>query len=479
MFHILNTSMADINIVVALTKNAKINITNLSWLCPEHFHKMIKLTKDSIVVMGRNTWESLPEGYDDFDDRKNIVVTTRSAAFSPQKNTMFVSPKDIDKYIVTNKPVFVIGGASLFAMFIQRAQHIYATILEADRIELEETSERIEEFPLKEFMNFKIVEFYPVSGNGKFRHVTYERIRNGQYNHDEFQYLDLLRDIYENGKSRDDRTKIGTRAVFGRQIRFNIADSVPLITTKHVGWKSVVKELLWFIKGETDSKTLEQQGVNIWKSNSTREFLDNRGLHHYSEGDIGPMYGFNWRHLGARYNGTAHEYSGNGFDQLQWLIHSLKTDPYSRRHMITTFNPLVVDQGVLAPCHGIVTQFFVEDDIDSSSSIKHLSCHVYNRSQDTFLGMTWNIFSYAVFTHIVAKFTGMKPKELVISTGDTHIYTNHLEQCKMQLSRTPLPFPRLVINDRVVDKGIDNITIDDFDLIGYMCHSAIKAPMAV
>ena len=454
-----------LNLIVAFDKHASIHF-DVAQVCPEHFHRFAQLTKGAIVIMGRQTWASLPDGYELLEDRTNLVLTTRTNAFSPLKHTRFVSPKDIDTYITTHKDVFVLGGASMFAMFASRAQRIYAT-----HIEKVNAKGDVEQFPVRELEHFKIVAYDPMSCQ-TYRFVTYER---SSKKHGEYAYLDLLSNVYTNGKQRVDRTTIGTQAVFGRQMRFDISESVPLLTTKQLGWKSVVRELLWFMKGHTDSKMLEAQGVNIWRANSTREFLDGRGLHNYQEGDIGPMYGFNWRHLGATYEGATADYTNKGHDQLAWLINSLKQDPYSRRHMITTFNPLVVDHGVLAPCHGIIAQFFVED----SQCGKTLSCHVYNRSQDTFLGMSWNIFSYAVMTHLIAKLVDMTPNELIISTGDTHIYTNHLEQSALQLKRTPMPFPVLVIHDRVKNKSLDDITIDDFDLIGYMSHPAIRAPMAV
>jgi len=308
----------------------------------------------------------------------------------------------------------------------------------------------------------------------KYRHITFSY----GCGHDEHKFLDLLKDILENGNKRDDRTCVGTISVFSRQLRFDISRSLPVLTTKFVPWKMVLKELLWFLRGETDSKTLEAQGVHIWKGNSTREFLDNRKLHHYRDGDIGPMYGFAWRHWGSSYEGCDANYSGEGFDQIAELIKGLKSDPFSRRHLLTTFNPADVEKSALAPCHGVATMFYVEQD-KSGESKGHLSCHVVCRSSDTFLGLSFNIASYAMLACIIAKKCDMKPKELIVSTGDTHIYNTHIEQVNLQLSRSPLPFPVLEISDAVREKAFEDITVEDFEVVGYIHHPTIKAPMAV
>lgn len=434
----------------------------------EYFKRVSMLTKDAGLVMGRNTWDALNEEVlAIITSATRVIVLTTRPTFTNKPNVVFATPKTLDTILQPFSDVFVLGGESIYAMFIGRAQRIYASIEDAAP-----PSTSLSTFLMNHLQDFEIVHYSDA------KHVIYERCSPSRM-HGEYVYLNLLGDIYNTGKIREDRTKVGTVSVFGRQMRFDISKSVPLLTTKQLGWKSVVRELLWFIKGQTDSKLLEAHKVNIWKENTTREFLEKRGLTEYQEGDIGPMYGFQWRHMGAEYKGANHDYSNKGHDQIKWLLDSLRTDPYSRRHMITTFNPVVVDKGVLAPCHGIVAQFYVEDAIQGGP--KYLSCHVYNRSQDTFLGMSWNIFSYAVLTYIIAKFVNMRPKELVMSTGDTHIYSNHLEQCKVQMARTPFPFPVLTIKDTVISKpnGIDDLTIDDFDLVGYVSHPALKAPMAV
>ena len=479
-----------ISIIATISKNAGVGY-DVSQFPLDYFHRIDILTEDGVLVMGRITWDALPEDVitllcNPYSNRTILVLTTRTTFHfnmdKMQNIVKFVSPKNIDDVLTKkqHKDVFILGGESLYAMFIDRAQRIYASI----QVQAVQAGGM---FPIQGLKNFHIVHYSDPT------HIVYERITSckDHNNHGEHAYLNILTDILNEGKAREDRTKVGTVAVFGRQMRFDISKSVPLLTTKAMGWKSIIEELLWFLQGKTDSKILENKKINIWKGNTTREFLDNRGLHSYEEGDTGPMYGFQWRHMGAEYKGAAHDYktpTHQGHDQIAWLINQLRTDPYNRRHMITTYNPLDVEKGVLAPCHGIVVQFYVEDVVKENQSKhtifdnrKRLSCHVYNRSQDSFLGMPYNIFSYAVLVHIIAKFTDMKPCELIISTGDTHIYSNHMEQCQEQIKRTPMPFPVLNIKDAVLKKsnGIDDLTIDDFELIGYISHPAIRAPMAV
>lgn len=293
--------------------------------------------------------------------------------------------------------------------------------------------------------------------------------------HQEYQYLNLLSKILEHGKKRDERTGTGTLSMFGQQLRFDISDSIPVLTTKFVPWKSCIRELLWFLSGNTDATILQRQGVRIWDGNTSRQFLDNRGLYHYPEGDVGATYGHCWRHFGAKYQTCHHDYTGQGFDQISYIINELKTNPTSRRIFMSSWNPPALHEMSLPPCH-LSAQFYVEFDEDGT---KHLSCQMYQRSVDTFLGCPWNIMSYSVLTYILAIITDMKPKELIMCLGDVHIYCNHVEQVQEQLKRMPFPFPKLIINHEIKNKKIEDISIDDFQLLNYQFHPAIKATMAI
>jgi thymidylate synthase len=286
---------------------------------------------------------------------------------------------------------------------------------------------------------------------------------------DEEGYVNLLRKILEEGSEKEDRTGVGTLSLFGAQLRFNLEDQFPLLTTKKMFTKGIIHELLWFIRGSTDSKILEQEKVNIWKANTTREFLDKRGLADYEVGDLGPMYGFQWRHFNASYKGCDKNYSGQGVDQLTRVVNEIKSNPDSRRLLMTTFNPESLDQSCLMPCHGIAVQFYVNKG--------ELSCHMYQRSVDYCCGLPYNITSYSLLTYMIAQVTGLKPKELIISMGDTHIYKSHIENARIQADRIPMQFPTLTLNS--TKKGIEDFEFTDFEIKDYDCHPALKYEMAV
>jgi len=283
-------------------------------------------------------------------------------------------------------------------------------------------------------------------------------------------YINLLRKVLEEGDERKDRTGVGTLGIFGGQLRFELeGGQLPLLTTKKVYTKGILKELLWFIRGCTDSKELEEDGVNIWKANTSREFLDKRGLEEYREGDLGPMYGFQWRHYNAEYKGCRADYRGKGYDQLEKLIASIKTNPESRRLLMTTYNPADLKESCLMPCHGIAVQFYVNKN--------KLSCHMYQRSVDYCCGLPYNIGSYSLLTHMIAQVTGLEAKELIISMGDIHVYKTHVENARIQVDRIPYRKPKVVIkNERT---SIDEFEYKDFEIREYEHHGPLKYEMAV
>jgi len=262
------------------------------------------------------------------------------------------------------------------------------------------------------------------------------------------QYLDLLKDILDNGARKTDRTGTGTLSVFGRQLRFDLAEGFPLVTTKRLHLKSIIYELLWFLKGDTNIKYLKDNGVSIWD-----EWAD-------ANGDLGPVYGSQWRSWPAP--------DGRHIDQITQVLNQIKSKPDSRRHIVTAWNPAEVDSMALPPCHALF-QFYVADG--------RLSCQLYQRSCDTFLGLPFNIASYALLTHMVAQQCDLEPGDFVWTGGDTHLYLNHLEQTNLQLSRQPFPLPKLVIK-RKPDSLFD-YQFGDFEIVNYQYHSSIKAPIAV
>lgn len=262
------------------------------------------------------------------------------------------------------------------------------------------------------------------------------------------QYLDLLREIRDNGVTKTDRTGVGTKSIFGHQMRFNLQDGFPLLTTKKVFLKGIIYELLWFLKGDTNIKFLTDHNVHIWD-----EWADENG-------DLGYVYGKQWRSWEAT--------DGRVIDQISQVVDLIKNHPNSRRILVTAWNPAEIDKMALPPCHCLF-QFYVADG--------KLSCQLYQRSADTFLGVPFNIASYALLTMMLAQVCGLEPGEFIHTTGDTHIYLNHLEQVNEQLSREPRPLPKMIINPDV--KSIFDFKYEDFKLEGYDPYPAIKAPVAV
>ena len=264
----------------------------------------------------------------------------------------------------------------------------------------------------------------------------------------ERQYLELLGHVLERGARKTDRTGTGTLSLFGRQLRFDLRESFPLLTTKKLHVKSILYELLWFLRGDTNVRWLQERGVSIWD-----EWADENG-------ELGPVYGYQWRHWRTP--------DGREIDQISNLIASLKTKPDSRRHLVTAWNPADVDKMALPPCHALF-QFWVAEG--------RISCQMYQRSADLFLGVPFNIASYSLLTLMVAQVTSLQPGEFILTLGDAHLYLNHLEQAREQLSRTPRPFPRMRLNP--ARRELLDFQFEDFTLEGYEPHPHIKAAVAV
>ncbi len=278
-------------------------------------------------------------------------------------------------------------------------------------------------------------------------------------------YLDLLKNVLENGENRSDRTGVGTRGIFGAQIRFDLSKGFPLVTTKKVHTRSIIQELLWFIGGHTDNGWLRERGVTIWDEWSTAEQCARFGRR---EGDLGPIYGHQWRNFGATKNADG-SFARDGVDQIASLIAEIKRNPSSRRLIVSGWNPGEADKVALPPCHTLF-QFYVSGD-------SKLSCQLYQRSADLFLGVPFNIASYSLFTHMIAQVCGLDVGDFVHTFGDAHIYNNHFEQVKLQLSREPRALPTLKLNPEVED--IFAFRYEDITIEHYDPHPGIKAPVAV
>lgn len=425
------------------------------------------------VIMGRRTFESME--CRPLKNRINFVLTSQQ---NYCKSGNIIVCSSLNHAI--NHPAyqgcdkaFIIGGSSLYreAMDHELCDRVYVTEVDKE-FEYDTTFPEIKDnFALED-------EKLLLSRTGiNLNFKTYKNMYDIQS--DENQYLTLVKDIMERGEVKTGRNG-DVVSLFGPQHIFDLQKGFPLLTTKRMFFSGIIKELLFFLRGETDAKILDSDGVKIWNGNTTREFLDDRGLTHYKEGDMGPMYGWNWRHFGTSYSGCDADYTDRGYDQLKYLIDDLINNPSSRRLLLTTYDPSKVSESVLAPCHGITIQFYVREG-------KFLDCKMYQRSVDVALGYPFNIASYALLVHILCHVTGYQPGKLVMTLGDTHIYKQHIDKVKNQLDRVPYQFPQLHISKTMENvntkdiasilKFIEELKPDDFEINGYKYYPGIKMDM--
>ncbi|KAG2489029.1 hypothetical protein HYH03_012467 [Edaphochlamys debaryana] len=513
-------------VVVAATPSMGIGKDGkMPWDLPgdmAYFKQLTSSTRDSsrqnVVIMGRNTWQSIPAKFRPLKGRLNIVL---SRAFAePDENSSAAinsnngqspakaAPKAADPVKAAEQhgsalapgvlgagsldaaldllsqeqlrdkveSVFVIGGGQVYEECLRHPNCTAVHLTQIGRAYECDTF-----FPRPDPAAFGVWSASdPLSdakSDTRYTFLCYTRRDLAAppalpacmaSRHDETQYLELVRELVDHGVFRPDRTGTGTFSRFGRMARYNLRHTFPLLTTKRVFWKGVAEELLWFVSGSTNANELRDKGIHIWDGNSSREFLDGRGLGHREVGDLGPVYGFQWRHFGAPYKDMHADYTGQGVDQLRYIIDTIRRDPNDRRMLLSAWNPAALHEMALPPCH-MFCQFYVADG--------ELSCLMYQRSCDVGLGVPFNIASYALLTRLVAQVTGLQPGELVHCMGDTHVYANHVEPLREQLKNAPRHFPTLKINPAKTD--IDSFTFDDFELEGYNPHKAIKMQMAV
>lgn len=462
-----------------------------------------KLDKN-IVVMGRKTWFSIPEKRRPLKGRINLVLTNDKTLLktsivnlnkfaSSEKEHYFINMKTFDNiYKKFNPNVFVIGGSNVYNDFLKNycVQNVYFTHVQTENLGNIKFSKEFEPDTFIDHLDskYKLIG-YSEKYNGiykendvntavSYRHLMYKLTKNTS---EEYKYLDLAKHILEHGKVRSDRTGTGTLGIFGAQLRFDISNgTLPLLTTKFVSIKTTILEVLLFCRGDTNSKILDSKGVTIWNANTSREFLDKRGLTNYPEGCMGPMYGWSWRHFGKEYSPEFSDSSKcdtsliGGFDQLVHVEHLLKTDPFNRRIYISNLNPAETSKMCLDMCHTYI-QFYVEE----INGEKYLSGYFSMRSNDFFLGNPVNICSYGILLNILALKCNMKPKELIYNSVDCHIYSNHVEQVKIQILRTPRPFPHIKLDESLKYKDWSEMKLSDFELLGYFPYPSIKAPMAI
>jgi thymidylate synthase len=456
-----------ISCIVSVGKNKGIDIKSIP--DSQHFEN---ITNNNIVVMGRKTF--LANNTKQNITRLNIVITKNKERYANEyidhNNVIFCDFNESIQLI--NKSNFssecvIIGGEDIYALFKGYISKIYLTDIRVpDTYKIEYTKFF---FDINNF--FKITEFSSINLHEDiaYRYIVYEKLHTVTQLHD-YTYSELCKKVLTDGEYRTDRTGTGTVAIFGEQMKFDLSHSIPILTTKRVPWKSCIEELLWFLRGDTNAMLLNEKGVKIWNANSEKTFLNKVGLNHLDEGDCGANYSFQWRHFGATYVDCNQAYDNQGNDQIENIENLLKTNPYSRRIFMSAWNPCDLQKTVLPPCH-VSAQFYVDNS-------KRLHCHMYQRSCDMFLGVPWNILSYSILTHILAFRSNLNVGSLIISTGDTHIYKNHFEQVNEQSKRDHLAAPILVMKDNVKFKSLKDIEINDFDMIGYLPHKAIKAQMS-
>jgi len=440
------------DMILACDTNGGIgNKGKLPWDIPEDTMYFKTRTMGNTIVMGRKTYDSIGKK---LFGRNNIVITSRP--WTDYNITFWDSPRLFNG--------FIIGGSEIYNSYWKdyknNIRYVYLTLVNG-------------EFECDTKINFldELLKYDKdiISSSEKY---TIFRI-NINFNKDEKEYLNLAKKIINTGTKRIGRNGT-TYSLAGNSLRFNLLNGrFPILTTKFVPLRLVFEELMFFLRGQTNSKILEDKGVNIWKPNSTREFLDSIGKNEYPEGELGPMYGFNWKYAGADYNIGP---TGDEFNQIQYCLNLLKTDPFSRRILMTTFIPHIAQQGVLYPCHGICVQFYVESDQDYN----YLTCMMYQRSVDYLVGLPFNITSYSLLVNLFCEtinsdqnYYGLKfkPKELVIFLGDTHIYEEHQNNGLIQIKREPFEFPTIHINGK---NDIESYEYKDILLKDYKYHPKLE-----
>ena len=448
----------------------------------------------NIVVMGRNTWDSIPEKVKPLSNRTNFIISRNTdPAFKEEieryPDTHLIN--DLDRCLeglksISDKEVWIIGGSSIYERVLESPgliDEIYTTELFTKKGEEYRCSSY---FPKIDNTNYSISSVSQIGKSlckttGKliyFRYIIYKhnRLFNTQsekWISYESQYLDTLREIIDEGQETIDRTGVGTLSVFGKQFKYDLSKGFPALTTKRIFLRGVFEELMMYLRGETDNGILNNKNIHIWDGNTSREFLDNRGLKTYPEGDMGETYGYNFRNYGGEYDNCKIGISKkDGFDQLNYAIDLIRTNPHSRRIIINLWNPKTLHKAALPSCL-CQYQFYV------NSNTKTLSLQIYIRSSDFFLANNWNTCTGAFLVSMICNLEDidLSPGILTVVTGDTHIYKTHIEGVKENLIRRPKPIPILEISSKKTK--IEEFTWEDMDVIGYYPMKNIKAEMAV
>jgi dihydrofolate reductase/thymidylate synthase len=482
--------MKKFNVILATDLNGGFGLKNdLPWDLPTDFNFFKSITNshsilsginttDNILIMGRNTFEQMKL----VKNQINIIIS--STLNTIETTEEFYIFKTIDESIkflneIKYNNIFVCGGKNIYDYFLNNNQYdinLYWTLLNksynCDNI--------INIQQLLKFVNqYHIINTYDCYdiNNNQLITTNFYRPKYNTNNIEEQKYINVMQSIITSGKYTQCRNGY-TYSKFGEILRFNL-ESFPLLTTKKMFFKGIFEELMYFIKGDTNSKHLLDKNIKIWEKNTTKEFIEKCNLP-YEEYDMGPMYGFQWRHFNALYNGMNENYDNKGFDQLKYILNELKTNPNSRRILMTTYNPAQAQEGVLFPCHGISIQFNTEHIIDNRYK---LNISQNQRSCDYFLGVPFNIASYALLNYMICHILNndseckfkYEPGELIMFLGDYHIYKEHLIQARRQIMRIPKKFPQLVFKRNITN--IEDFKLEDIDIVDYDSYPYIQADM--
>lgn len=485
-------------IVCHCNKNGIGRNNNIPWKLSDdlkHFKLITTNTNNSevknIVIMGRNTWESIPNTFRPLKDRYNFVISSKNT-FSDSDKVDFIgsSFESCMEYInlensnnqtYSDSKIFIIGGEMLYKYVLDnysdKINKIYVT-----ELYISVTCDKY--FPVIDKNKFLInkVSDFKKENNMYYRYFVYINNNLSQsldcinyVNNDELNYKNLVKSILDNGCIRNDRTGVGTLSLFApNSMSYDLTDTFPLLTLKKGFLRAIYEELMLYIRGQTDNNILKEKNIHIWDGNTTREFLDSRGLKNLPEGDMGETYGFNMRHYGGEYVDCKTKYGKkNGFDQLDYVIDLIKNDPHSRRILINLWNPKTTCNAALPSClHQY--QFYV------NTEKKTLSVQIYLRSSDVFLANNWNVCTGALFVHLLCNLEdiNLKPGTITMVCGDAHIYKNHVEQAKIMVNRKSYPYGKLIVTNK--KKNIEDFSYEDIELIGYKSHpNDIKGDMAV
>ena len=450
-----------INIILAVDKNGGLGLKNkLPWYISDELKIFKQKTLDSIVIVGRKTLEDLP-----FLKDRQIFCITRNTNNIHSKNEVIFCFNNIEtaieQSIKLNKKVFIIGGYQIYNYVFEKLKNNFNFKVHISFIK--------DSYDCDTYFDLNNLKDFYISKKEEFELFTHYEMDYQKYG--EQQYLNLLKDIIKNGERRTGRNG-DIISDFCKHLKFDLRNGYPLLTTKKMFLKGIIEELLFFIRGDTNSKILEEKGINIWKGNTDRKFLDTNGFSYRKDGEMGPMYGFQWRSFNKLYQdgtNTVDHKDFYGIDQLKNVINEIKTNPTSRRILLSTYNPCQVEQGVLYPCHSIIIQFYVQDGF--------LDMFCYNRSNDNFHGTPFNIASTSLLLMIISQITNLIPRFVNISQGDSHIYGEHIDAVKEQILRIPYVFPKRILPEFETLEEVEKMTFNDFKLENYLYYPTIKMPM--